>query len=70
MTKSQFYGVTSLILVGIAIVLGIVAIFQASLWLGIGYLLLSGIAAFVVIYAYCAKCPRKAQCAHVLNRLA
>ena len=66
MTKSQFYGVTSLILVGIAIVLGVVAIFQASLWLGIGYLLLSGIAAYVVIYAYCAKCPSKAQCAHVL----
>ena len=66
MTKSQFYGVPSLILVGIAIVLGVVAIFQASLWLGIGYLLLSGIAAYVVIYAYCAKCPSKAQCAHVL----
>jgi hypothetical protein len=66
MTKTQFYGVTSLILVGIAIVLAAVAIFQASLWLGIGYLLLCAVASAVVIYAYCAKCPSKAQCAHVL----
>ena len=66
MNKTQFYGVTSLMLVGIAIVLGVVAIFQASLWMGIGYLLLCGVASTVVIYAYCAKCPSKARCAHVL----
>jgi hypothetical protein len=66
MNKTQFHGMTSLILFGVAIVLAAVAIFQASLWLGIGYLLLCGVASTVVIYAYCAKCPSKAQCAHVL----
>jgi hypothetical protein len=64
--KTRFHGVTSLIFVGIAIVLAAVAIFQASLWLGIGYLLLCGLASFVVVYSYCAKCPCKAHCAHVL----
>lgn len=64
--NTRFHGVTSLTFVGIAIALAAVAIFQASLWLGIGYLILCGIASFVVVYSYCAKCPCKAHCAHVL----
>lgn len=47
--NTRFHGVTSLTLVGIAIALAAVAIFQASLWLGIGYLILCGIASFVVV---------------------
>jgi len=50
----------------VAIVLAVVAIFQTSLWPGVGYLLLCSVASTVVIYAYCAKCPSKAKCAHVL----
>ena len=64
--NTRFQGVTSLTFVGIAIALAAVAIFQASLWLGIGYLILCGIASFVVVYSYCAKCLCKAHCVHVL----
>jgi hypothetical protein len=62
----KFHGITSVAFAGIAICLGIIAIFQSSTWIGIGYLLFCPIAMAVVLYGYCAKCPCKANCAHVL----
>ncbi|MEW5959780.1 MAG: hypothetical protein AB1801_18805 [Chloroflexota bacterium] len=65
MTK-QFHGITSLGLVGIATILAAIALFQSWWVLGLGYLALAGLAGLGVIYAYCAKCPCKAHCGHVL----
>jgi hypothetical protein len=64
--KTRFHGITSLILAGVAIALGAFAMFQTAVWIGVGYLLICAIATPVVLYAYCAKCPSKTQCAHVL----
>jgi hypothetical protein len=66
MESRRFHGVTSLLLVGIATVLAIIVMFQASLWLGVAYLVVCAIAPQVVIYAYCAKCVSRRFCAHVL----
>ncbi|MBN1426984.1 MAG: hypothetical protein JXB07_01285 [Anaerolineae bacterium] len=63
---TRFHGITSLALAGAAIALGAVAMFQSAMWIGVGYLLVCAIAAPVVLYAYCAKCPCKTHCAHVL----
>jgi hypothetical protein len=65
MMKTQFHGITSLALVGIATAIAAVAMFQSSVWMGIGYLLICGISPLIMLYAYCAKCPCQAYCGHV-----
>ncbi|MBN1889640.1 MAG: hypothetical protein JW850_16710 [Thermoflexales bacterium] len=62
----QFHGVTSISLVGVATLIATVIVFRASWVLGVVYLLASGAAVFTILYAYCAKCPCQAHCAHVL----
>ncbi len=62
----QFHGVTSAGFVAIAIIIAAVAMFQASLTLGVVYLAICALGAGAIIYTYCAKCPCKANCAHVL----
>ena len=64
MTK-QFHGITSIGLVGVAVVIAAIAMFQASPVLGIVYVGVCVVAPLVVLYAYCAKCPCKAHCGHV-----
>jgi hypothetical protein len=66
MKNLKFHGVTSIIFAGIAIALAAAATFQAAVWLGAAYFLVCAVAAVIVIYAYCAKCPCKAHCAHIL----
>lgn len=66
MNQSRFHGITSLILMGIAVALGAVSIFRASPWLALGYGILGAIASFGVVFAYCAKCPARENCAHIL----
>jgi len=64
--NTRFYGVTSLALVGIATVIAASVLFGVSWLLGGIYLILSATGAGGIIYAYCAKCPCKAHCAHVI----
>ena len=63
---TRTHGVTSLMWVAIAIGIAVWTLAQTALvWAG-GYVLLCVAGAVVIIYAYCAKCPCKACCAHVL----
>lgn len=64
--SKQFHGISSIILVGVSIAIAAVALFMTSWMLGAGYLVLSIAAGQLIIRAYCAKCPCKAHCAHVL----
>jgi hypothetical protein len=69
--SARFHGVMSITLVAVAVVIAAVAILQASLGLGIVYLLGCALAPLGIVYAFCAKCPCRGRCAHVVfGRLA
>jgi hypothetical protein len=65
-TNTRFHGITSIGLVGISIALAAIVMFQASLVLGIVYVAGCALAPLAIAYAFCAKCPCRGQCAHVL----
>jgi len=65
MKTQQFHGVTSLIMVLIATLIGLVVMFMTS-WLNWANLLaVMALAPQVILRAYCAKCPCQAHCAHI-----
>ena len=64
--STRFYGVVSLVLVGIAVTLAGLMLAQIAWGWAVGFLLLCMAGMGTIIYAYCAKCPCKACCAHVL----
>jgi hypothetical protein len=71
MKTHQIHGVMSLALVSIAILLAAIALFMTSAGLGIVYILGCAITGVGCLYGYCAKCPCKGNCGHVLpGRLA
>ena len=64
--NKRFYGVLSLLLLTMAIVLGTWAIFMQSLEMALVYLFLVLVCANLIVYAFCAKCPDKGEhCIHV-----
>ncbi len=64
MTK-QFHGVTSLGFAAVSVAIAAVAMFRTSWGLGVVYLVVCVVSSGAIVYAYCAKCPCKAHCAHV-----
>ena len=64
--STKFHGLMSLGLVGAAVVIAAVTAFAESLLLGVVYLAVCAGAIAAVINAYCAKCPCKANCGHVI----
>jgi hypothetical protein len=64
--KTRFHGFTSIGLVLIATIIAAVGMFRTSWALGVVYLAICAAAPGAILYAYCAKCPCKAHCAHVL----
>ena len=64
--SARFHGVVSIGLVGIAILIAAVTVFQSSLLLGIVYLVGCGLAPWGIVYAFCAKCACRHCCAHVV----
>jgi hypothetical protein len=70
MTHNRVHGLTSLGLVGIAIGIAAAVLFQTTFALGLLYLGITVASATAVLYAYCAKCPCKVHCGHVLPGLA
>jgi hypothetical protein len=70
MTHNRIHGLTSLGLVGIAILLAAVVLFQTTIALGLLYVGIAAAVSTVVLYAFCAKCPCKAHCGHVLPGIA
>ncbi len=64
--KQKFYGISVLILLGIATVTAAVMIFTESVMWGFIYLSIDFISASAIIFLFCSKCPRKKNCPHVL----
>jgi len=64
--SARFHGVVSIGLVGIAILIAVVTVFQVSPVLGIVYLVGCAIAPLGIVYAFCAKCACRHCCAHVV----
>lgn len=63
---TRFHGVMSVTLVGIAIGIALVMLAQIGWGWAAGYVALCGAGMGAILYAYCAKCPCKQCCAHVL----
>lgn len=59
-------GVISLGAVALALASAVQSLFQESILLGTGYLLLASLAVPVVLFAFCAKCPDRDHCGHAL----
>lgn len=64
--NARFHGVMSIGLVGVSVGLAAVVMFQVSVALGVVYLIGCAVAPLAIVYAYCAKCPCRSHCAHVI----
>ena len=64
--SARFHGVMSLTLVAVAVIIAALVLAQVNCGWVIMYLLLCVAGGSAILYAYCAKCPCKACCAHVL----
>jgi hypothetical protein len=66
MNTQQTHGIISLGLTSVALVIAALAMFLSSWGLGVAYVAICLIAPQAIIYAFCAKCPCKECCGHVL----
>ena len=66
MTHTRLHGLASLGLVGVAILLAAGVLFQTAFALGLLYLGTTAASLTTILYAFCAKCPCKVHCGHVL----
>jgi hypothetical protein len=66
MSKQRLHGVVSLGLVGVSIGIALVVMFRAAWGWGVLYVAISAASGYGIVYAYCAKCPCKVRCGHVL----
>jgi hypothetical protein len=65
MNNRKFHGITSLVLISIATLIGLVAM-ALSWWVfGLIFLAVIIVAPQALLRTYCAKCPCKAHCGHV-----
>jgi len=64
--RNKIPGVSSLLLFFIAVSMAGVRLFHVSCWLGIFYIAAACIGAWRIIHSFCAGCPCKTECAHVL----
>ena len=64
--KTKILGLLTLIMTGIAYVIGLYIVWSYALWTGILYTLLIILCVPVILYAYCRKCPAQNNCAHFL----
>ena len=66
MKSTRFHGITSLLLVALASLLGFVAmLLQNRLW-ALFFLALLPLLGYIILVSFCARCPCKAHCGHVL----
>jgi len=64
--KRETHGVISLGLAAMAIAAASQSMFQQSIVLGVMYMFLAGLSVPVILYAFCAKCPDRERCGHVI----
>jgi hypothetical protein len=62
----QLHGVASIGFAAVAIAIAAAVMFRTSWVLGVVYLAICAVSSGGIVYAYCAKCPCKTHCAHVL----
>jgi len=67
--SSRVHGVLSTVLIGMAVAVAAAVLFGIAPGLGAGYLALSVAGMLCIVYAFCAKCPCKVRCGHVLPGL-
>ncbi len=66
MKNTRFHGITSLLLVALASLLGLATMFlQNRLWAFI-FLASLPLLGYIILASFCARCPCKAHCGHVL----
>lgn len=64
--KSYFHGVSSLLMICIAIIIALFSLFDQSGVIIAGYILILIFAPVLIVYSYCSKCVcRGYQCGHV-----
>lgn len=66
---TRFLGILGLLLAGAAVAIGARLVFEASPLFGFIYLGVLAVGGGAVILAFCAKCPCKRDCAHLLPGL-
>ncbi len=64
--RRKICGVTGLSLVTIAGIIGAYSIAQASLVYAGAYMIISCACGVLITYVFCAKCPIKSACAHII----
>jgi hypothetical protein len=64
--KRKNAGLLSLGAVALALAAAAQSLFQESIVLGTAYMILSSLSVPVVLFAFCAKCPDRSDCGHVL----
>lgn len=64
--NTRFYGITSIGLVLATVIIALVTVFQTSPLLGLVYLVGCAVAPLGIVYAFCARCPCRTHCAHVI----
>lgn len=68
--KNKIHGVFSLIIASTAILISAYFISKSSIALGTAFIILCGIIAVAILRLFCAKCPSRNNCGHVLPGLA
>jgi hypothetical protein len=65
--KQTIHGIFSLLLFLLAIIVALISLSLQSFWLALLYLVIAGLSACGILYAYCAKCrARHENCSHVI----
>jgi hypothetical protein len=65
--KREVHGLISLFLIVVAIMIGVISIFTASLPMAAAYLVIIFLSTIVIIYSFCSKCACRSEgCGHVL----
>jgi hypothetical protein len=63
---NKFHGIFSLLLAASAILLSVMMMFKNSAVMGFAFTVFCITAAFVIISLFCAKCPSRENCGHVV----
>ena len=64
--KRKTAGISAMIMFGMAVAAGLIAVMLEEVLLGIVYLLITALSGWIIIKTFCAKCPAKDDCSHVL----
>jgi len=64
--KNLPHGIISLIFAGIAIFMGIVAVFADNMLVAILYVIANLLGFLIIVYSFCTKCAGRTKCGHII----